>query len=47
MDILKSMMKLLNQMTERDDIYNICMAIKNILKGDKLNKKYFLDNGGT
>jgi hypothetical protein len=47
LDILKCFMKLLDQMTGKDDIYNISMAIKNILKGDKKNKKHFLDNGGT
>lgn len=41
------MMALLDHMEKRDDRYNIIMTIKNILKGDKENKKYFLDNGGT
>jgi len=46
-DILKQMMKLLDQMTGRNDKYNIILTIKNILKGDKINKEYFLMNGGT
>lgn len=46
-DILKQMMKLLDQMTGRNDKYNIILTIKNILKGDKVNKDYFLMNGGT
>ena len=41
------MMALLDQMENRDDRYNIILTIKNILKGDKENKQYFLDNGGT
>ena len=47
LQILKSMMALLDVMEKRDDRYNIILTIKNILKGDKENKKYFLDNGGT
>ena len=47
LDILKAMMTLLDQMTSRDDRYNIILTIKNILKGDKENKRYFLENGGT
>lgn len=31
----------------RDDQFNIILTIKNILKGDKVNKLYFLDYGGT
>ena len=46
-EILKQMMKLLDQMTGRNDKYNIILTIKNILKGDKVNKDYFLVNGGT
>ena len=40
-------MALLDYMDQRDDRYNIILTIKNILKGDKENKRYFLDNGGT
>ena len=47
LQILKSMMALLDYMDQRDDRYNIILTIKNILKGDKENKRYFLDNGGT
>ena len=47
LDILQAMMELLKTMNQRDDQYYIILTIKNILKGDKLNKKYFLDNGGT
>ena len=47
LQILKSMMALLDSMEQRDDKYNIILTIKNILKGDKENKRYFLDNGGT
>jgi hypothetical protein len=45
--ILKSMMSLLDSMKDRDDQYNIILTIKNILKGDKVNKLYFLEQGGT
>ena len=51
--ILKSMLNLLEEMeTDEDflgkwDRYNIIVTIKNILKGDKENKMYFLDHGGT
>jgi len=34
-------------MKSRNDQYNIILTIKNILKGDKENKRYFLENGGT
>lgn len=47
LDILKSMMVLLDKMKNRNDQFNIILTIKNILKGDKCNKSYFLDNGGT
>ena len=47
LNILKSMMILLDQMQSRDDRYNIILTIKNILKGDKINKSYFLHQGGT
>ena len=47
LDILRAMMKLLDQMTSSRDQYNIILTIKNILNGDKQNKLYFLDNGGT
>lgn len=47
LDILKSMMSLLDKMKNRNDQFNIIMTIKNILKGDKTNKTYFLENGGT
>ena len=47
MDILEHMMLLYDQMTKRNDKYNIILIIKNILKGDKVNKEYFLKNGGT
>ena len=41
------MMTLLDKMKNRNDQFNIILTIKNILKGDKTNKSYFLDNGGT
>ena len=47
LDILKAMMNLLDYMKSRDDKQNIILTIKNILKGDKENKRYFLENGGT
>ena len=47
LDILKSMMTLLDKMKNRNDQFNIILTIKNILKGDKTNKSYFLNNGGT
>lgn len=47
LNILKKMMSLLDVMAHRDDKYNIILTIKNILKGDKVNKKYFLDKYGT
>lgn len=47
MIILQSMMQLLEQMPHPDDQFNIILTIKNILKGDKLNKLYFLEQGGT
>ena len=46
-NILKQMMKLLDQMTGRNDKYNFILTIRNILKGDKVNKDYFLMMGGT
>ena len=51
--ILKSMLNLLDEMEIDEDFlgkwdrYNIIVTIKNILKGDKENKMYFLDHGGT
>ena len=47
LDILKSMMLLLDQMKSRDDKYNIILTIKNILKGDNDNRMYFYENQGT
>ena len=47
------MMALLDQMEDNEeflgkmDKYNIIYTIKNILKGDKQNKLFFLNNGGT
>lgn len=35
LDILKSMMRLLDKMKNRNDQFNIILTIKNILKGDK------------
>ena len=40
-------MALLDQMDSHADQYNIILTIKNILKGDKINKIYFLEKGGT
>lgn len=34
-------------MNNRNDQFNIILTIKNILKGDKCNKSFFLENGGT
>lgn len=47
MKILQSMMRLLDTMNTKEDKYNITLTIKNILKGDKENRMYFLVNGGT
>ena len=47
MKILQSMMRLLDTMNTKEDKYNITLTIKNILKGDKENRMYFLINGGT
>mmetsp|Transcript_17153 Transcript_17153/g.26518 ORF Transcript_17153/g.26518 Transcript_17153/m.26518 type:complete len:116 (+) Transcript_17153:3965-4312(+) len=47
LDILKSMMQLLDTMKTRDDQYNIILTIKNILKGDNDNRLYFFENQGT
>jgi hypothetical protein len=47
MKILQSMMKLLDTMNTKEDKYNITLTIKNILKGDKENRMYFLVDGGT
>lgn len=41
------MLILLEKMNDRNDQFNIILTIKNILKGDKVNKLYFLDFGGT
>lgn len=34
-------------MGSSNDQYNIILTIKNILNGDKQNKMYFLQHGGT
>lgn len=46
-EILKSMMTLLDFFSTKEDCYNIILTIKNILKGAKENRLFFLENGGT
>ena len=41
------MLNLLDTLNNRGDQTNIIFTIKNILKGDKENIRYFFDNGGT
>ena len=41
------MLKLLDTLKSEADETNIIFTIKNILKGDKENIKYFYDHGGT
>ena len=38
---------LLDKMETSQDHYNIILTVKNILKGDKANKQFFYENGGT
>lgn len=45
--ILRSMMELLSKTNTKEDHYNITLTIKNILKGDKANRLFFLQQGGT
>lgn len=51
LDILKALMRLLPQinvtLVDKDLEYNTLLTIKNILNGDKQNKLYFLEHGGT
>ena len=44
---MKAMLNLLDTLHNRGDQSNIIFTIKNILKGDKENIRYFYDNGGT
>ena len=46
-EILSSMMKLLDQLLSKQDLSNIILTIKNILKGAKENRLFFLEDGGT
>jgi hypothetical protein len=41
------MMILLEEMEQRNDQFNIVSTMKNILKGDKPNKMFFYEQGGT
>ena len=43
-DILKEMLLLLESLPDKNDQTNIIMTIKNIIKGDKVNKQFFVDN---
>ena len=45
--ILKELLHLLDKVENKQDVYNIILSIKNILKGAKTNKMFFYDNGGT
>ena len=47
LEILKAFMFLLENMEEQADQTKIILTIKNILKGDKVNKLFFLEHGGT
>lgn len=47
LEVLKSLMSLLEKSEEAADQFSIIMTIKNMLKGDKVNKLFFLDHGGT
>jgi hypothetical protein len=47
LDVLKSLMTLLEISSERHDQFNIILTIKNMLKGDKVHKLHFLEHGGT
>ena len=47
LDIMKAMLNLLDTLHNKGDQSNIIFTIKNILKGDKENIRYFYDNGGT
>ena len=40
-------MELLSKTNTKEDHYNITLTIKNILKGDKANRLFFLQQGGT
>ena len=40
-------MDLQEDFLKRLDKYNIILTIKNILQGDKENKRFFLEGGGT
>lgn len=44
---MKSMLNLLDTMNSKNDQNNIIFTIKNILKGDKENIRYFHENWGT
>ena len=45
--ILKAMLLLVEKVEDKNDVYNIILTIKNILKGAKENKMFFFENGGT
>ena len=45
--ILSSMIFLFQQLKNNEDQRNIIFIIKNILKGAKENKLFFLENDGT
>lgn len=47
LEILRSFMYLLEKMENRHDRFNIILTLKNILKGDKAHKEFFLEKGGT
>ena len=46
LDVLKNLMPLMKDF-EGDDQHNLIFSIANILKGEKANKSYFCDNGGS